>query len=428
MSPIAWTANLPKDWTVKPLRYVSNYVISNVDKLSRDNETSVRLCNYKDVYNSEFITMHRDFMRSTASDAEIDKFGVEVGDVIITKDSESQNDIGVPALVTETSDDLVCGYHLALVRPFKHSICGRFLLRCFQAKTVRVQLELAARGVTRFGIPKPDIGSMRLPVPPLAQQRLIADYLDCETARLDGLVAEKERVLALLAEKRRALIARTVTRGLDPDAPLRDSGVPWLGEIPCDWKTRRAAWLFRERDERGEPDLPLMAVSINTGVSVRQFSDDRIETTAADFSTYKIARHRDVVFNKMRMWQGAVGIAPHDGLVSPDYVVAAPTGALLPQYANLLFRTARFSAECARRSHGIVWDRLRLYWGGFRNIMVPLPSIATQESIVDHVAEATAKINALVSAAKDVIAILRERRAALIAAVVTGRVEVEETR
>lgn len=267
--------------------------------------------------------------------------------------------------------------------------------------------------------------SRKVLVPPLAQQRAIADYLDRETAQLDALVTAKEQLLDLLAEKRRALITHTVTRGLNPDAPLRDSASPWLGKIPKKWKTRRIAWLFRERDKRGKPDLPLLEVSINAGVAVREFSEDRIENTAADFNTYKVARQGDVVFNKMRMWQGAVGIAPQDGLVSPDYVVAAPTGALLPQYAGLLFRIGRFSAECARRSHGIVWDRLRLYWEGFRDIDLPLPPIGDQQEIADHVVEATAKFDALVCATERTIALLRERRAVLIAAAVTGRIELE---
>ena len=270
------------------------------------------------------------------------------------------------------------------------------------------------------------IGNMPIPVPPLPQQRATADYLDRETARLDARVAAKERVLGLLAEKRRALITRAVTRGLDPRAPLRDSGIPWLGEIPAHWQTRRAAWLFHERDERGEADLPLLEVSINAGVVLREFSDERIESTAADFNTYKVARRGDVAFNKMRMWQGAVGVAPQDGLVSPDYVVAAPTGPLSPDYAGLLFRTEMFSAECARRSHGIVWDRLRLYWEGFREIELPLPSADTQREIVGFAARETAKLDALRSATERSIALLKERRAALIAAAVTGKLDVGE--
>jgi len=268
------------------------------------------------------------------------------------------------------------------------------------------------------------VRNLPIPLPPLSQQLAIADYLDRETARLDALLAAKERVLGLLAEKRRALITCAVTRGLDSHAPLHDSGIPWLGEVPADWETRRVAWLFRERDERGEPDLPLLEVSINTGVILREFSEERIESTASDFNTYKIARQGDVVFNKMRMWQGAVGIAPRDGLVSPDYVVAAPTGPLAPAYAGLLFRTDMFSAECARRSHGIVWDRMRLYWDGFREIELPLPSPEAQADIVAQVTEKTARLDTLRFATERTIALLKERRAALIAAAVTGPIDV----
>ena len=289
----------------------------------------------------------------------------------------------------------------------------------------RRQLNHVSTGSTYAAVSVEDVGNLLVETNTLSRQRTIAAYLDQATARLDALAAEKERVVDLLVERREALISRAVTRGVDLEAALRESDIPWLGEIPKTWKTRRIAWLFRERDERGEPDLPLLEVSIDSGVSARTFSDDRIETTAADFNTYKIARRGDVVFNKMRMWQGAVGTASQDGLVSPDYVVAAPTGALLPQYANLLFRTDRFSAECARRSHGIVWDRLRLYWAGFRDITVPLPPVDTQRRIVEHVTEATTTIDALVRAARDAVALLSERRETLIAEAITGRIGFE---
>jgi type I restriction enzyme, S subunit len=300
---------------------------------------------------------------------------------------------------------------------------SRFVVHALNATDYGPWIE----GSTRDKLTQDKMGSILLPTPPLPQQRAVADYLDRETARLDALVAAKDRVIELLAEKRRTIITLAVTRGLDPRTPLRDSGVPWLGEIPTEWKTRRAAWLFRERDERGEAELPLLVVSINAGVVVREFSDDRIESTAEDFNTYKVARRGDVAFNKMRMWQGAVGVAPQDGLVSPDYVVAEPTGAFLPEYAGLLFRTGMFSAECARRSHGIVWDRLRLYWDGFREIELPLPSERVQAEIIAHIKEEAAKLDAVVLATKRSVSLLQERRAALIAAAVTGQIAVEST-
>ena len=407
------------------LRSVADYTVSNVDKLVSKDETPVRLCNYTDVYHNEYITLDLKFMRATASRDEIARFGLSVDDVVITKDSESWDDIGVPALVRETTDDLVCGYHLALLRPRKRVMAGSFLFRCLQAAPVRLQLELSANGVTRFGLSKSEIGATTLPVPPLSQQRAIADYLDQETERLDALVAAKERVLKLLFEKCEALIVRAVTRGIDPSVSYRDSGIPWLGDIPTHWAVRMIARLFREYDERGQPDLPLLEVSIERGVVIREFSSERIESTAANFNTYKVARQGDIVFNKMRMWQGAVGAAPEDGLVSPDYVVARPTGCLSAEYASLLFRTPAFSAESARNSHGIVWDRLRLYWQGFRDIAVPVPPVREQQEIVERIQQEKRTLDELSTATSRTIALLQERRAALIAAAVTGRIDVE---
>ena len=284
-------------------------------------------------------------------------------------------------------------------------------------------LQALGRGSTFMELSADDLKSIQVPDFPPSQQRAIADYLDQETTRLDALVAAKERVLNLLTEKRQALITEAVIRGVGPHSSLRESGVPWMGKIPKRWEVRKIARLFCEEDQRGQPDLPLLEVSINRGVVIREFSDERIESTATDFNIYKVARRGDIVFNKMRMWQGAVGAAPEDGLVSPDYVVARPIGCMSTAFASLLFRTPAFSAESARHSRGIVWDRLRLYWQGFREIAVPLPSVQEQVTIVEQIESETRKLDELATTTLETIALLRERRAAVIAEAVTGQLE-----
>ena len=426
MSHLAWVNSLPESWQVKPLRATTDYVVSNVDKLSVDHEIPVRLCNYTDVYNNDFIFMSLDFMQATATEDEIEKFGLQVGDVVITKDSESWDDIGVPALVRETADDLVCGYHLALLRPRRHQLVGMFLLRCLQAKPIQVQLELAANGVTRFGLPKSEIGTVILPVPPLPKQRAIADYLDHETARLDALVAEKERVLGLLAEKRRALISRAVTRGINPNVPLRDSGIPWLGEIPAHWETERARWLFRERDERsdtGEEDL--LTVSHLTGVTLRSEKDVNM-FEAATKEGYKICLSGDLVINTMWAWMGAMGVSSLDGIVSPAYNVYEPKAHLDPSYVDALVRLSAFAQEVTRYSKGVWSSRLRLYPEGFFAVSLPVPPLSEQREIVAHIANETCKLDGLRDATERTTVLLKERRTALISAAVTGQIDMEQ--
>ncbi len=421
---LAWTQHVPSDWAVKPLRAVSSYVVSNVDKIPVDGEPAVRLCNYSDVYNNEFITQHLDFMACTASEDEIRKFGLLVNDVIITKDSESWDDIGIPALVVETADDFVCGYHLALLRPHATALSGRFLLRCLQAKVLRLQLELAANGVTRFGLPKSDIGAMRLPVPPLERQLAIADFLDRETARLDALVAAKQRVLDLLAEKRKAIIATAVTRGLDPKVKLRDSGVPWLGEIPAHWDIERARWLFRERDFRSESgDEELLTVSHLTGVTPRSEKDVTMFEAETN-EGYKVCEPGDLVINTLWAWMGAMGRSPVRGIVSPAYNVYEPGHRLEPAYVDALVRVPVFGQEVKRYSKGVWSSRLRLYPEGFYEVRLPVPPVREQAAIVAHIATATARLDAASAATERTIALLKERRSALIAAAVTGQLDV----
>lgn len=174
MNLLGWEHRLPSTWEAKPLRSVVEYAVSNVDKVMDPDELPVRLCNYTDVYNNEFITAELEFMHATASAAEIKKFGLELDDVVITKDSESSDDIGVPALVSESCERLVCGYHLALLRPHQDKLKGSFLFRCLQARPIQAQIELAATGITRVGVAKSEIGRLTLPVPPLMSNKRLS--------------------------------------------------------------------------------------------------------------------------------------------------------------------------------------------------------------------------------------------------------------
>lgn len=423
--PSQWLDGLPAGWTARPLRAVADYGVSSVDKIPSEEETPVRLCNYTDVYKNESITSEMEFMTGTATAKEIERFTLQADDVVITKDSESWNDIAVPARVERSAADLVCGYHLAVLRPNKEEIDGRFLFRCLQAKPVRVQLELAASdGVTRFGIPNSEIGRFLVPVPPLPAQRAIADYLDRETARLDALVAAKERLLDLLAEKRRALITRAVTRGLNPAAPLRNSGLPWLGQIPAHWKTERTKWFFKERDERTADDEgEMLTVSHITGVTPRAEKDVNMfeaETTEG----YKVCKKGDLAINTLWAWMGAMGVSPVDGIVSPAYNVYTPGPELDRGYVDAMVRLPVFAQEVTRYSKGVWSSRLRLYPEGLYEVWIPVPPLPEQRAIVAHIAAETAKLDALRAAAERSIALCRERRAALIAAAVTGRLAI----
>lgn len=265
---------------------------------------------------------------------------------------------------------------------------------------------------------------MAIVAPPLDAQRTIADYLDRETARLDALIAAKERLLGLLTEKRQALITRAVTRGLDPTCPVREFGIPWLGPIPAHWKTERAKWLFHERDERSETgEEELLSVSHLTGVTPRSEKDVNMfeaETTEG----YKICYQGDLVINTLWAWMGAMGVSPMTGIVSPAYNVYRPGAELDPDYVDALVRLPVFAQEVTRYSKGVWSSRLRLYPEGFFETELPVPPLAEQREIVSFITTETVKLQRVGAAAERTIALLKERRSALIAATVTGQMQV----
>jgi len=271
-----------------------------------------------------------------------------------------------------------------------------------------------------------DIEKIHFPYPELRVQRAISAYLDRETADIDALVAAKQRLLDLLAEKRRAIVAEAVMRGLNHVAPLRPSGIDWLGDIPAHWDVERSRWLFMERDERsatGEEEM--LTVSHLTGVTPRSEKDVNMfeaETTAG----YKLCFAGDLAINTLWAWMGAMGTARVDGIVSPAYNVYTPGARLLPDYVDALVRIPVFAQEVTRYSKGVWSSRLRLYPEGFFETYWPVPPLEEQRDIVRHIASETKRIDRLRDAAEHSVTLLKERRATLIAAAVTGQIDILE--
>ena len=197
------------------LRNVADVRFSNVDKHIRDGEERVKLCNYVDVYSHDFITDDIPFMKATATPEEISRFRLQVGDVLITKDSETWDDIGVPAIVVFQQPNLVCGYHIALLRPQPNTLNGRYLFRVLQDATIAYQSHVGANGVTRFGLPQECIKSIEIPTPPLEEQQAIADFLDERTASIKTKTTRCHNQIKLAQEYRTRLIADAVTGKID---------------------------------------------------------------------------------------------------------------------------------------------------------------------------------------------------------------------
>ena len=185
-SGVEWLGDIPENWDVKRLKEFATVQLSNVDKKTADGEDAVQLCNYVDVYYNHRIEREIAFMPATATLGQIRRFSLRTGDVLITKDSETWTDIAVPAVVVEDLPGVLCGYHLAHIRPHEQHD-GFFLAHCIAAVGPRDQYHIAANGITRFGLTGDAIRNGSFAIPPLAEQRRIAAFLDFATGKVDAL-------------------------------------------------------------------------------------------------------------------------------------------------------------------------------------------------------------------------------------------------
>ncbi len=210
-----WLGDIPEHWNIYTLKQMAIIRLSGVDKHSIDGEIYVRLCNYTDVYKHEKITSEIDFMSATATQVEISAYTIKVGDILITKDSESWEDIAVPALVAENIDGVLCGYHLALIRPKPEIVYSDYLYRSFTAPLLRHQFNLAATGVTRYGLSKHAIKNAIFPLPPIIEQERICHWLEKQLQPIKIMTEQAQREISIIREYRTRLIADVVTGNVD---------------------------------------------------------------------------------------------------------------------------------------------------------------------------------------------------------------------
>jgi len=418
-SGVEWLDEVPIHWATKPIK-------------------SLATCNDEALPESTLIDYELDYVE--ISDVEYGRgitstsamtFGeapsrarrrVADGDVLI---STVRTYLRAIAPVSDPQENLIASTGFAVVRP--RSINGTYLGYVLHAEYFVSKVIACSTGVSYPAINASQLMCFFAPVPSLDEQVAIAAFLDRETRKIDALVAEQECLITLLKEKRQAVISHAVTKGLNSDAAMKPSGIEWLGDVPAHWEVVRMAGVFREAVETGSDDLPILSVSIHDGVSDKELNETELNrkvTRSDDRTKYKAVLPGDLAYNMMRAWQGAFGAVTVTGQVSPAYVVARPVREVRTAFVESVLRTPHAVEQMRRHSRGITDFRLRLYWEEFKNIHLALPPIDEQAIILSRIADVTMKFDALTEEAEQAIELLKERRAALISAAVTGQIDV----
>jgi type I restriction enzyme S subunit len=277
----------------------------------------------------------------------------------------------------------------------------------------------------RNTIPPERFLGAKTPLPPPEEQEAIVRFLDHAHGRIDRAIRAKRKVIALLNEQKQAIIHKAVTRGLNPDAPLKPSGIPWLGDIPSNWEVMRAKYLFREVDERSKEGKEThLAMSQRLGLVPSNLVGSAMRSES--YAGAKLCQENDLVLNRLKAHLGVFALAKQSGVISPDYSVFRRRFAISMEYFESTLRSSACRRELRIRAKGLVEGFWRLYTDDFYDIRLPVPPREEQEKIISGITSETRTLTAAIARLDREIELLREYRTRLTADVVTGKLDVRE--
>lgn len=416
----------PRDWKTVPLRYVSQLSPSvSLEEFSESDELT--FLPMDKIKGGHFISNVESFSKYAPS------YNVFAeGDILLAKVTPCFENGNIAI-----AENLVGGKgfgtsEIFVIRPT--DIDRRFLFYYLQSTNFKQEGEASMTGAGGLKRVSPDLlRHHHIPVPAMEMQLRIADYLDYETARIDSLIAEKECMLALLEEKRAALISHVVTRGLDPDVQLKHSGQEWLDQVPTHWDMcqLKRTWLSSDyglsESIREEGEIAVLRMSC--------IIDGRIDASKSgaisEVEEHLLLRRNDLLFNRTNSLDqiakvGIVDFDPSEPLTFASYLVRIRTNDLvIPKYLNFLLNAPIF-LEFARKNAIPAIGQANLSPARYGEIHVPMPPRAEQERIVAFLEREAGAVNLLLEEIRCSVELLRERRAALVAAAVTGQISLME--
>ena len=319
---------LPKGWREATLDSVCNVIVSPVDKKTIEGETPVKLCNYTDVYYKSIINADIEFMSATATSQEIEKFSLMENDVVVTKDSETSDDIGIPAYVEETIQNLLCGYHLTILRP-KKGMAGKYIYYALLSPRVRYDFYKFANGITRFGLTNESYRRVKVLIPSLPEQQAIAETLqtwDTAIEKTEKLITEKEKQFGWFRQK-----------VLTGEVRFQNFSLPW--------KLQDLSGLLTEHKLTSNGNEEIHSVSVHQGV-INQIEHMGRSFSASKTNHYHLVNPGDLVYTRSPTGDFPLGIIKQSKLeisviVSPLYAVFKPRTIELGNFLDAYFESPK---------------------------------------------------------------------------------------
>lgn len=289
------------------------------------------------------------------------------------------------------------------------------------------ELKNLGRGTTFLELSNFALRNFKILNPSIEEQNCIVKFLDVKTSEIDNLIEDKEKLIALLEEKRQAIITEAVTKGLDPDVKMKDSGVEWIGEIPEHWDIKKMKYLFKIKKRIEGLENPNILSVTQRGVKIKDISSNEGQL-ATSYDKYQTVDIGDFVMNHMDLLTGFIDISKFHGVTSPDYrVFSIKKPKFVKQYFLYYFQMNYSRRIFYKFGQGVAnFGRWRLPTDEFYNFYVPVPPAEEQKEIVEHISGRLLDIETIIEKTKETIGKLKEYRQALIYEAVTGKIDVQE--
>ncbi len=411
-SGISWVGEIPKEWTIMPLycfyseRKNKNIFGAENNLLSLSYGKVIR----KDINTSEGL------LPSNYNGYNI----VEEGDIII-RPTDLQNDKRSLRTGLSKERGIITSAYIAL-KP-KNGINSRFYHYLLHTYDILKVFYNMGNGV-RQGLNYDEFAKLMVYSPSDTEQQRIAEFLDRECGKIDGLKADIQAQIDTLEQYKRSVITEAVTHGLNPSAPMKDSGAGWMPLIPLHWKADKLKFHLRQRGIKNQIDKQVLSLYREYGIVPKDSRDDNHNVTSEDVSDYRYVRVGDFVVNKMKAWQGSVAVSDYEGIVSPAYFVYEFSDDLInKRYFHYLMRNKTYATEFRRLSGGIREGQWDLPSEALNNTIILLPPLDEQQEIADYLDNKCAEIEQIIADKKSQIETLDGYKKSLIYEYVTGKRE-----
>lgn len=276
----------------------------------------------------------------------------------------------------------------------------------------------------RHSLTEDQLGAIKHIVPPLEEQIAIADFLDDKCAQIEGLSADIQNQISILEEYKRSTIANAVSKGLDPNASTKFSGMSWIGDVPAHWQVEKFKYHMVRHEIKNKPNATVLSLYRELGIIPKDSRNDNHNVTSEDTSKYKFVEVGDFVVNKMKAWQGSVAVSNYEGIVSPAYYVYKFTDkSINKRYFHYLLRGC-YKDEFMRMSGGVRIGQWDLPAEKLENTLILLPPTAEQEEISDYLDRKCAEIEGYIEEKKAQLEVLDNYKKSIIFEYVTGKKEV----